>query len=319
MMIIPSINQYDDYGRKDLHLLRWGINEFVKPGYKVGDISIGGSCQRLENQDLDKLKGPMFVFGNIWVHKNYEEQKLFHKPIEYEKRNIEWYYWDNPELPHLLYSGAHNPGDGEIGFKNWARMVPNSTATQFRGKWANQYGAERIDEILHRSTRGQIRNWHEVVGPRRDVKQRSNKVLLCPSGGEVFKMYYNDNKESWIERITYLLTQRGYEVHLRKKRGRRYRESEYGHDRLYRELHNNDWAFTVCNHSVIPVESMLIGTPCLYTGVSAGGNLATPWQEFVDTNKIRPVEKEQVDGWVNYILHNTFHKKELYNGSWKNA
>ena len=54
-MIIPSINQYDDFGKKEYHKLRWGINEFVKPGYKVGDISIVGSCERLENQDLDKL------------------------------------------------------------------------------------------------------------------------------------------------------------------------------------------------------------------------------------------------------------------------
>ena len=77
-MIIPGVSAYNNYGKKELHGLRWGINEFAKPGYKVKHISIGGSCKRLDNQDLDKLKGPMFVFGNIWVHKNYEEQK-FHK------------------------------------------------------------------------------------------------------------------------------------------------------------------------------------------------------------------------------------------------
>ena len=77
-----------NYGTKDLHGLRWGISVFVNDQKKTALTEMGGSLERLHNQDLSLVQGrDLLVFGNIWVHKDAEEKTKFRHPDLYK----EWY------------------------------------------------------------------------------------------------------------------------------------------------------------------------------------------------------------------------------------
>lgn len=302
----------ENYGTKALHGLHWGISEFVAPGWRVGLVEQGGSCQRLREQDLSQCKNPVITLGNIWAHKDPKEAGRFRHPSEYEKHSVRWFCWDNPQLPHLLYQGPHNPH----GFKNWMRITEGDTVTTSQTPLrANQSGAERINEQLRNITDGKIQKWWQIVGERKNkIEARGKTVLLCPSGAGIFPNYYGINKADWILEKIHQLGKMGYNVVLRDKPSRKGRE--INDNRLHQVLAREDIAFTVSIHSVVPVETLVAGVPAVVEGRHAGGDCATPWEEFLATNRVRCPEREQVDQWVDRLLCDTFHKTEAYSGEW---
>ena len=304
-----------NYGSKEQHGLHWGISEFIAPGWRVGLIEQGGSCQRLREQDLSNCNNPVITLGNIWAHKDPQEAKLFRHPDEYEKHGVRWFCWDNPQLPHLLYRGHHNPQ----GYKNWMRITEgNTVTTPDTAVREGQSGAERINQQLRDITEGRIQKWWQIVGERKNkIEARGKKVLVCPSGAGVFPNYYDLDKTDWIRERMHQLTNMGYRPVLRDKPGRQARE--INNNKLHEVIHNEDIAFTVSIHSVVPVETLVAGIPAVVEGRHASGELGTPWDEFVATNKLRCPEREEVDTWVDRILMDTFHKTEAYTGVWYNG
>ena len=104
-------------------------------------------------------------------------------------------------------------------------------------------------------------------------------------------------------------------VHLRDKPSRRAREGNK-HGRLYQRLITNDIGITVSIHSVGPVESLLAGVPALVEGRHAGGDCATNYDEYLKTGNILLPSQEKIEGWVNCLLEETYHKTEVYKGEW---
>jgi hypothetical protein len=301
-----------NYGSKQQHGLHWGISEFIAPGWRVGLVELGGSCQRLKEQDLSNCKTTVITLGNIWAHKDPQEAKLFRHPNEYSKHGVRWFCWDNPQLPHLLYRGPHNPQ----GHKNWMRITEGdtvtTTATPIR---PGQSGAERINQQLRDITEGKIQKWWQIVGERKKkIEARGKTVLVCPSGAGIFPYYYGINKADWIAEKINTLKDMGYNPVLRDKPSRKSRE--INDNRLYQLIEREEIAFTVSIHSVVPVETLVAGIPAVVEGRHASGELGTPWEEFVATNKLRSPEREQVDAWVDRILMDTHHKTEAYEGKW---
>jgi hypothetical protein len=190
-----------------------------------------------------------------------------------------------------------------------------TTSTPMR---PGQSGAERINEQLRNITDGKIQKWWQIVGERRNkIEPRGKTVLLCPSGAGIFPNYYGINKEDWILDKIHQLGKMGYNVVLRDKPSRKNRE--INDNRLHQQLAREDIAFTVSIHSVVPVETLVAGVPAVVEGYHAGGDCATPWDEFVANNKVRCPEREAVDAWVDRLLCDTFHKTEAYNGNWYNG
>ena len=176
-----------NYGIKELHGLKWGIYKFVNDGNQVKITSFGGDVERLKNQDLSLVtnKDRLIIMGNVWIHSDDEEKTRFRHPDLIAKTGCRAFYWDNPQLPHLLYQGEWNP----LGYKNWMRLVEGNTATQTTGHSLLYYtktgpgtGAHRINKQLELLTQGKYTTWQSIVGPRRECKVRSKKALLCPSG-----------------------------------------------------------------------------------------------------------------------------------------
>lgn len=301
-----------NYGTKQHHGLYWGINEFVQPGWRIANLDHGGSCQRLHEQDLTQCQNPVVVMGNVWAHKDFRQARLFRHPDLYELHHVRWFFWDNPQLPHLLYRGPHNPH----GYKNWMRICEANTVTTTRTPLRqNQSGNTRINEQLRQITQGEISDWRDIVGHRRhQIEPRGRTVLICPSGTGIFPNYYGINKSNWIQERTEALEKLGYRVVLRDKPTRSQRE--INDNRLHQVLAREDIAFTVSIHSVVAMETLIAGVPAVVEGRHPGGELATPWEEFLNTNAVRQPEREQVDQWVDRLLCDTFHKSEAYSGTW---
>ena len=318
-----ALNRDDNWARKELHGLHWGISLICDDRYQIRLKHLGGSCERLQDQNLDLVNNrPIVVFGNVWCHKDPVEARRFKHPSEYAARGIRWFYWDNP-LPHLLYKGPWNPH----GYKNFVRLVECGTMRTPSTPVRPGQSVERINAQLSEITEGKIKHWRDIVGPRRPVLPRSKRVLLCPSGGIVFEQYYNLNKTNWIMEVTQRCKQMGLEVELRDKPGRNLRE--IGDNRLYQRLCAQDYLCTISNHSMVPIESLLAGVPAVAVGAHAaqgGGHtesgeivapMTTTLEEFyLDKGGVKCPDESQVDMWVERLLLDCYHKRDIYNGEW---
>ena len=318
-----ALNSNENWARKELHGLHWGISVICDDRYSIKLKNLGGSCERLSGQNLDLVNNrPIIVFGNVWCHKDPVEAQLFRHPREYTQRNIRWFYWDNP-LPHLLYKGPWNPH----GYKNFIRLVEGGTVRTPRTPVRPGQSVARINRQLHELTAGHISSWRQITGPRRPVLPRSKTVLLCPSGGVTMEKYYNINKTHWIRDITQRCTDMGLKVELRDKPGRNYRE--IGDNRLYQRLLAQDYLCTISNHSMVPIESLLAGVPAVSVGEHAAqggahtesGDPVAPMtstlEEFYrDCGAVKCPDESSVDAWVEKILLDCYHKRDIYSGEW---
>jgi len=312
-----------NWARKELHGLHWGISVIDDDRYQIRLKSMGGSCERLQDQNLDLVHNrPIIVFGNVWCHKDPVEAQRFHHPREYTARNIRWFYFDNP-VPHLLYKGAWNPA----GYKNFVRLVEGDTMRTPRTAIRPGQSVHRINHQLRELTQGKIQHWQDIMGPSRPVMPRSKTVLLCPSGGVVFEKYYNLNKTNWIMEVTQRCKQMGLEVELRDKPGRNQRE--IGDNRLYQRLMQKNYMCTISNHSMVPIESLWAGVPAVAVGAHAaqgGGfnsqgqmteSMTTTLEEFYqDGGAVRCPDQSQVAHWVQQLLLDCYHKRDIYSGAW---
>jgi len=307
MMQLESTVKYDS---KERHLLDWGLNRFVDDRMRIGHTSIGGSVERLPSQSLSQLKPTdrILQFGNPWVSKTPSERRFNH-PDTVIPRVSNYYFWDNPELPHLLYKDAWNPH----GHKNWMRLVPGGILS---GRCdVRQERVLAINDQIRYHSDGKHMNWQSIVPKRRRVEVRGKRVLLILSSNGVYKHYDNLDKWQWAEQVQRILEARGYTVEVRDKMGRaRRRRSQ---ERLSDLLYDTDWAFSVSYQSAAVMESLLAGTAAVtWNRRDCGGWLTTPWQEMLEGNIRHNWRTLDVDLRVEQILSNTFHKQEAYTGEW---
>tara|TARA_R110000868_G_scaffold96433_1_gene265342 strand:- start:1625 stop:2548 length:924 start_codon:yes stop_codon:yes gene_type:complete len=305
------INRSLNYGQKHFHGLHFGVSVFGND-WRVKHSSVGGQMKRLRDQDLELVKPnqSILVFGNIYSHQEHSERLKFYHPDRYREKNIDFYYWDNPHIPHLLYHSPSNPQ----GHKNWCRLVHNHTHLQTEHQVDS--GAERINAQLTHLSQGVIRSWRDLVPYWRDCVVRSRRVLLCPSGAGTFHHHYHTSQGEWCKKWTTALTEMGYDVHVRVKPSRLSRRAPH---RLCDVLLKENIGITVSNHSTVAIESMLSGVPAVVTGTNPSGVLGTPMKEFVETNQVRPVDTMELIAWCELLLRWDYHKKELYDGSWKHS
>jgi hypothetical protein len=307
------MNPRTNYGAKQMHGLYFGLYHFVDDRMIIQDVEQGGSLRRVTNQAIEEIpKGvPLFQFGNIFglktSHLLHERTRFIH-PQRLRDGGWEFYYWDNPTLPHVLYKGPWNPE----GFKNWCRITHNSTMSE--GDFTLGEGEQKLNHELETLTQGTHTTWQDIVGKRQPCQPRGSTVLLCPSSREMFLHYYNINASEWIKNKTKTLTKMGYKVEVRMKPGRQQREQ--GGGKLRDRLARNDIAFTVSCHSVGAIESILAGTPAVVEGWHSGGELATPWDEFRNSNSLRTPSQEAITQWVKRLLDDTHHKTSVYSGEW---
>jgi len=322
-----------NWGQKHLHGLHWGISVIQDDRYRIQRRDWGGSCERLHNQNLDLVGDkPIVVFGNVWCHKDPEEAQRFHHPREYTARNIRWFYWDNP-LPHLLYQGAWNTE----GHKNWLRLVEGNTMRTHLTPTRRGQHTQRVRDQLRELTRGTHTDWRDIVGPRRPVLPRGRRVLICPSGGHTMQAYYGWHKPTWIQDRIRECEQLGLEWQLRDKPSRGARE--VNHNRLYQQLQSQDYFATISCHSMVAIESLLAGVPAIADGVHSaiwprppeqadghrGGACELPLisrltlttQEWLHwKGAVQCPSDSEVDAWVEQILLDCYHKRDVYNGNW---
>jgi hypothetical protein len=246
---------------------------------------------------------PMIKYGNDFDDNNW----LDHTQAPHE----DWYFIDNPELPHLLYPNPANPR----AHKLWNRAVRGGILTSVR----RVDHSDRINHHLKHYSQGKITCWQELVMPRTVFRNNSRKVLLTPSSANCFKYYYNTTRTLWIEEISQHIRSIGLEPVVWPKLSRRAR-TERADLRLYNRLLQGDILCTVSQHSVSALESILAGVPCVVTGIHPCGDLATPAGEFFSTGELRTPNSADVEEWIaTAILPNTWNKQELREGTWQES
>ena len=298
------------YDTKELHLLHWGLNRFVGDGWQIRHTSIGGDCERLNSQTLSELKhrDRILQFGNPWLSKTASE-RIFNHPDTIIPRVSKYFFWENPELPHLLYQDAWNP----LGHKNWMRVVPGGILSGRCEVVTDR--VEAINDQISFYSGGAHRSWQSIVPKRRPVEVRGKRVLLILSSSGVYKHYDGLDKWQWAEQVQRILEARGYTVEVRHKMGRQARRRQQA--RLSDLLYDTDWAFSVSYQSAAVMESLLAGTPAVtWNRRDCGAWLTTPWDEMLEGNIRHNWRTLDVDLRVEQILSNTFHKEEAYTGEW---
>lgn len=269
---------------------KWGWYEWQGPGYSFDPPN---DTNFRKTTTIDNTKW-YIKFGN-----DFGDDWIDHKTVK------NFYFYDNPELPHLLYPNPANPK----GAKDWIRLVPNEILTQPK----SGSGTERINRLLSEHS-GTSMVWQDLVYPHDVLWSNSNRVLVCPSSANCYHYYYNDDVNIWIKKTCDDLRRLGYEPVVRTKPSRTLRRDK-PLSRLGRELAQGDYLCTVSQHSVTALETILEGYPAVVTGVHGAGFLATPWEEF-EQGEIRLPMTIEIESWMDTVLSNCRHKSEMKEGTW---
>lgn len=297
-----------DYSNKSQHGMRWGLNVFTGPGYRMRLRELGGDLERLPNQDITLLQPTdrVLMMGNAWTHKD-PRDRTWHDPRRVRELVKEFYFWDNPPLPHILYRGAHNP----LGLKNWMRIVPQHwmpQASDFTG-----YHRDRINRELAEITEGGIQSWLDLVGDTGDVAPRGGRVMVVLSSSHVYEYYAQTTRTEWFHKVQSECQRQGLTVVQRSKQSRRLRSQQ---GELSRELSQQPWRCTISFSSMAVVESLLAGVPAVdLGGEPALRDLVTPWQEFTQ-GELRCPSRDTVISHVEAMFDQLWHKHAAYRGEW---
>jgi len=291
-----------NWANKHLHGLFWG--------YWIRKQSARDWRIHLDNYepcyDISKTDGSrhVFQFGNIWASK--EGYPFFGKPFQHYKNfaHNNWHFWDNPEIPQLMWSNPANPN----GSKDWVRWVKGHILTQSK----TGSGGDRINLLLREFSKGKVTRWQEIA-PIQQVKiKNSRRVLVVPSSPNCYANYYSTTQQEWINSVSHKLKNKGYEVEVRFKMGRKERSNN---NQLTNQLTQGNYLCTVSQHSVAAIESIMAGTPSVVTGPHPAGNLAITLDEFLSGTLPTPNQAD-VESWCDGLLANVRHKRELFSGEW---
>jgi hypothetical protein len=245
---------------------------------------------------------PMLKYGNDFQ----DQYWLDHTQTPHNN----WYFIDNPELPHLVYPNPAN----SLGHKSWCRVVPHAILTQ---ESTYKDHSDRINTQLRDHSGGTITSWQDIVQTRRVYRTNSRRVLLTPSSPNCYTYYYKTQRALWIEEVSALVRSLGYEPVVWNKPARRAR-TLHPDTRLYTRLLEGDVLCTVSQHSVAALETLTAGVPAVVTGPHPCGDMATPALEFFTDGWLRTPTDAEIDWWIGTaILANTRHKTELREGTWQ--
>lgn len=249
--------------------------------------------------DIQNTDGSVHLVkrGNEWGYRDFQHPDLL--------KHTNWHYWDNPEVPQLLWQHPANPN----GTKQWVRMVPGEILTST----PTTNGAARINILLEKLSDGKIDAWHQIA-PIRDWKNNKRKhVLFVTSSHPVYTNYYGTTIDAWLSHYTRAVEGMGYTWEVREKPNRKERRDG---GQLTDQLNNGDYSCVVCQHSVAAQESIMAGVPAVVTGPVQQGPLATPWEEFA-MGELRKPEMIEVVNWTEALLGNTYHISEISEPGWR--
>ncbi len=292
------------WSTKEAHGLHWG-NYVKRLDAKDMRIHIDNyePCYNIGQTDGSRH---CFQFGNTWASKPGDPfyDKPFQHPRHYTHDN--WHFIDNPEIPQFLWSNPANPK----GSKDWVRFVKGNLFTNPQQHSTN--GASRCNDLLREFSGGRTTAWHEIVTVKPVSLISRKRVLICPVSDLNYPNYYNTTAKEWLTDVIQWLLDHHYDYDIRHKPSRK---SRIG-NQLTDQLQSGRYCATISQHSAAAMESIIAGVPAVTTGPHPAGELATPWEEFTQGH-LRAPELIEVVNWIEIVLGNVRHKRELFEGTWK--
>lgn len=281
---------------KRAHGMHWGWHQRVQDNWRIGLTSHGGAFVKLNN--TDEITGEMLVkFGN-----DFGANWIDHKSIPHDN----WYFWDNPEIPQLLNPWQGNPQ----AKKEFVRFTRGSLFTETVN---SQPDSTRLENIIQDLSGGRD-NLESLIRPIPMRLRKTRRVLICPSSPNCFTYYYGCERNSWIAQLLVWCEQNSWDPVVRNKPPRDARKNNQD-SRLYDHLVLEDYAFTISQHSVAAVESIMAGVPAVVTGPHPIGDLATDLKRAESSDFELP-DTDRVWRWIQRLASNTYHKTELFTGTW---
>lgn len=292
-----------EWQQKDKHGLHWGWWQ-RRADAKTWRINLDNfePCYCIAETTGEHM---LLKLGNEWASK--PGDPFYAKPFQHPStlKHTNWRFWDNPEIPQLLWPHSANP----MGSKDWIRFVPGEILTSKH----TESGSERINKLLKEFSRGRITAWQEIA-PVHSVSLTSSKtVLIVPSSEPNYPNYYGTTQREWLRDVIQQLLDLGYDYEIRTKPGRKNRSKG---NQLTDQLRSGKYLCTVSQHSVAATETVMAGYPAVVTGPHPAGELATPWREFTQGHFRTPHGYETVE-WCDTLLGNCRHKREIFEGSWR--
>lgn len=289
---------------KSHHNLHWGWH-IRKPDAQDWRIHLDNfePCYNIADTDGSQM---LIKFGNEWASK--PGDPFYGIDFQHPKTlaHDNWYFWDNPEVPQLLWINPAN----HRGAKDWIRWVKGNLFTTLDTHTAS--GTDRINSLLNDFSKGRVTHWEDIA-PLHPVKLTSSKtVLIVPSSEPNYPNYYNTTQQEWLRDVIQEVLDQGLDYEIRFKAGRKARAQG---NQLTDQLHTGKYLCTISQHSVAAVETVMAGYPAVVTGPHPAGELATTWGEFTQ-QEYRTPSIDVVYDWIDIILGNCRHKSEIFSGEW---
>ena len=260
----------------------------------VADIHHGGTLRYCDKPDQTDGSRWLVKFGN-----NFDLGWKHHLTVSHKN----WWFWDNPELPHLLYDNPANPS----GAKTFIRWVKGSIMTAS----SDTPGEQRVNDLLRKLSNNTLTTWRDIVAPR-DVRRTRRHALIIASSPNCYRFYYNTTREQWLSKVQHTLEQQGWTWELRIKQGRKARRS----NKLMDQLATGHYGLVVNQHSASTMESILAGVPVVCDNDHCGGPLVTQFKDFSEGADPQECTSAEVEQWMQTILGNVRHKSELKGTEW---
>ena len=273
----------------------WGWS--IRRADARGDAVNASNYEPIDDISLTDGSVHLVKRGNEWGHKQFQHPRLL--------EHTNWHYWDNPEIPQLLWQHPANPR----GAKTWVRMVPGQILTST----ATTNGASRINSLLEELSNGKIDAWHQIAPVRAWRKNRAKRVLFVTSSPQVYTNYYSTTLDAWLTHYTRAVEGMGFEWEVRGKPSRHERTLN---GQLTDQLQAGDYTAIICQHSVAAQEAIMAGVPAVVTGDTPMGPIATPWEEFA-MGELRRAQQIEVVNWCEALLGNTYHITEINRDGWR--
>lgn len=274
----------------------WGYFEIPR-GYAGQDFRNG-----LEPTPPRKLN-----YNSSYVLVGCEPKTMFKPGTEPE--SLDFFWWDNSQLPHLRYPSPANPD----ALKTWSRLIHRGWATPLEGEVDTSH-RRRVNRILQAHSHGEISDISDLWGGTTATHApQGRRMLILPSSERCFREFYSTSQADWLAEVTHTLAGLGWTWKIRNKPSPRDRQKFQIPD----EIQQGRFDCVLAHHSAGASEAVVTGTAAVTTSAwNPARSVSTPWEEFRATGEVKKYTQGDIDTWVTKTCAYTYHRSELTSLSW---
>ena len=273
-------------------------------GYYPIDVDYVGDNFRANVKPTQKR---FLDFSKTYVLVGCEPETMYRPGTE--PAELDFFWWDNSQLPHLRYPSPSNPRAD----KAWSRLTHRGWATPVLAP-VHLSHRTRVNRKLNEFSGGVIQDISDLWGQTRDNSPVKNRnCLVIRSSDRNYREFYGTTWEQYWSKVQPVLDRWGYTYTVRSKVSPKARVG----NQITDQIREGGFDCVLAHHSAGASEAVVSGTPVITTSAwNPARAVSTPWEQFAQTGGVEIFTREAIDRWVTQTCAYTYHRTELLNLSW---